>query len=215
MNTAVAERPFYLTLGAISNDAVNDLTVHFNHLPKSSYLDGEYRLRRYGIFSFSEGRVCKLPPRPFIQSDEFNQFQGNVERDYQDITPTCYQTAGFAEMLLHYTDQSGLPDGTEIEIHQIRIRAKPGQTVPVAPEGVHQDGYNRIGMFMINYQNISGGALKVHTEKDSPAMTQYLLKNGEYLLLNDAHFWHDADDITCTSEQEGYYDLFVLTAIKP
>lgn len=165
MTTAIAERPFYLTMGAISPAAINDLAAHFKHLPESQYLDGEYRLRRYGIFSFSTGRVCKLPHRPFTQSDEFNTFQGNIERNYQDITPECYQSAGFNEMLTHYFEQSGLSDGTEIDIHQIRIRAKPGQTVPVAPEGVHQDGYNRIGMFMINYENITGAHSKFTPKK--------------------------------------------------
>lgn len=215
MNTVITESPFYLTIGAISPDAVKDLADHFNHLPESDYLDGEYRLRRYGVFQYANDKVNKLPHRAFTQSDEFNKFQGNVERDYQDITTACYESAGFAEMMLHYAEQSGLNDDTEIEIHQIRIRAKAGETVPVAPEGVHQDGYNRIGMFMVNYQNITGGALKVHTKKDSPAMTTCLLDPGEYILLNDARFWHDADDITCVDgANEGYYDLFVLTGTK-
>lgn len=214
MSTTLNRSPFLLTMGAITRIALTDLSVHFDYLPDNPYEDGAYRKRRFSAFTFQSGKVQKLPHRSFSQSSDINTFQGGVVRDYEDITTECYESAGFAEMLAHYYKQAGLPHDTEIEIHQIRIQAKPGETVEVAPEGVHQDGFKRIGMFMINYQNITGGALKVHTEKESPAMTKYLLNNGEYIILNDAHFWHDAEDITGIGESLGFYDLFVLTGIK-
>lgn len=217
MSTLLENSPFYLKMGALRKNAVNDLAEFFNDLPTNpEYQDGLYRPRRFGAFTFVGGKVNKLPHRNFNQSSEFNKFQGDIERNYADITEACYSTQGFCDMLAHYYGQSDLPHDTEVEIHQLRIQAKPGETIQVAPEGVHQDGYNRIGMFMINYENLTGGELKVHPEKDSPAMFEYLLKNGEYIVLNDANFWHDANDITGTSTADlGYYDLFVVTGIKP
>lgn len=216
MSTVRENSPFYLTMGKMSESAIADLSDHFNHLPDNTYQDGGYRLRRFSVFHYRDGQVEKLPHRSFLQSSEFNKFQGDVDRDYEDIVPECYQSAGFAEMMAHYVETSGLPDGVDIEMHQLRIQAKPGEISEVAPEGVHQDGYNRIGMFLINYENISGGELKIHLEKTAPVMTEYLPQCGEYIILNDAKFWHDANAIVNTSETElGYYDLFVLTGTKP
>lgn len=216
MSIATKEHPFYLKMGKISESAVADLYDFFNHLPDNNYQDGAYRLRRYSAFTSHNGKIEKLPARLFSQSSDINTFQGDIARQYEDIEPACYQSAGFAEMMENYIEAAELPDGVDIEIHQLRIQAKPNETVAVAPEGVHQDGFNRLGMFMMNYQRLSGGELKVHLDKDSPAMTEYLPKAGEYLVINDAKFWHDANDIICTSNSEnGYYDLFVLTAIKP
>lgn len=216
MSTTTANHPFYLTLGKLSDSAVADLHDFFNHLPDNTYQDGGYRLRRYSAFTCRNGAIEKLPTRLFSQSSDINKFQGDVARQYEDIEADCYQSAGFNEMMKHYIETADLPDGVDIEIHQLRIQAKPNETVEVAPEGVHQDGFNRLGMFIMNYENLTGGELKVHLEEDSPAMTEYLPKAGEYLILNDAKFWHDANDITCTSHTtNGYYDLFVLTATKP
>lgn len=212
MNTVSENSPFYLTMGRLSEASIADLSPHFNNLPDNEYQDGEYRLRRFGAFTWENGNVKKLPHQAFVQSSEFNKFQGDIVREYEDILPECYESEGFAEMMQHYFERSGLPENTTIEMHQLRIQAKPNETVAVAPEGVHQDGYDRIGMFMINYNNLSGGALKIHLEKDLPPMIDHLLANGEYFVLNDARFWHDADDVTCTHNSDlGYYDLFVLT----
>ena len=119
-------------------------------------------------------------------------------------------------MIAHFCAQSKLADGVELEIHQLRIFAQPNGMAEVAPEGVHQDGYNRIGMFMINYENLNGGEIRVHQTKDSPAFVERRFQVGEYIVLNDALFWHDANDIHATrSDRPGNYDLFVVTARQP
>lgn len=98
-------------------------------------------------------------------------------------------------------------------MHQLRMRAQPNQTISIAPEGVHQDGFNRIGMFFVNYENLTGGELYVHETQTSKPMLDYRFKNGEFMVLNDAQFWHSANEATATDET-GYLDLFVLTGDK-
>ena len=216
MRTAITQAPFYLSMGAISAQSLSHLTPFFNRLPDNPYQDGAYRKRSFGAFVLQNGVVHKLPRRAFAQSPDINTFQGGVTRVYEDIEPECYQSEGFAEMMAHYCAQSHLSDGVEIEVHQLRILAQPNGRAEVAPEGVHQDGFNRIGMFMVNYQHIVGGELKIHEAKDAPAFMQMRLNEGEYIVLNDAKFWHDANDITAVHPTEaGYYDLFVLTAHQP
>ncbi len=216
MRSVTLQSTFYLSLGSISAQALSGLTPFFNNLPDNPYQDGSYRLRRYSAFVYQNGAIHKLPHRIFAQSSEINTFQGDVARVYDDIEPSCYQSDAFKEMMAHYCEQSQLSEQVEIEVHQLRILTKPNSTAEVAPEGVHQDGFNRIGMFMINYQHVLGGELKVHQDKDTAAFMQLRLNEGEYIILNDSKFWHDANDIRSTSPLEaGCYDLFVLTASQP
>lgn len=205
--------PFYLKLGKISDEGTKQLVPSFTNLPENDYKDGEYRLRRFSAFTFGGEKVNKLPTRSFGQSGELNKFQGDVERQYEDIEASCYESNGFQEMFAQFYHNAGVPFDDEVEVHQLRIRARPNSTVEVAPEGVHQDGFNRIGMFIINHENLTGGELRVHETYDSKAMVEYLFKDGEFLVLNDAAFWHDANDIVA-KDQEGYFDLFVITADK-
>ena len=56
----------------------------------------------------------------------------------------------------------------------------------------------------------------MHQAKDSPAFIERRFQEGEYIVLNDALFWHDANDIHATrADRPGNYDLFVVTARQP
>lgn len=205
--------PFYLKLGKISDEGVKQMAPSFTNLPESDYKDGGYRLRRFSAFTFSGEKVNKLASRSFEQSSDLNKFQGDVARQYEDIEASCYESDGFQEMFAQFYHNAGIASDDEVEVHQLRIRAKPNSTVEVAPEGVHQDGFNRIGMFIVNHENLTGGELRVHETYDSKPMVEYLFKDGEFMVLNDALFWHDGNDIMA-QDKEGYFDLFVVTADK-
>lgn len=205
--------PFFLKLGKLSEGKVEQLAPSFFNLPENQYKDGYYRLRRYSVFTFSGHKVNKLPYRTFKQSSELNKFQGDIEREYPDIEASCYQSEGFQEMFAQFYANAELAEDTEVEVHQLRMRAQPNQTISIAPEGVHQDGFNRIGMFFVNYENLTGGELYVHETQTSKPMLDYRFKNGEFMVLNDAQFWHSANEATATDET-GYLDLFVLTGDK-
>ncbi|WP_288774661.1 2OG-Fe dioxygenase family protein [Psychrobacter sanguinis] len=208
--------PFYLKIGKLSDSNVQQLIPSFFNLPENPYKDGDYRLRRYSVFTFSADKVNKLPYRAFKQSSDLNKFQGDIEREYPDIETSCYESDAFQEMMAQFYSNAGLAPDTEVEVHQLRMRAKPNQTISIAPEGVHQDGFNRIGMFFVNYQNLSGGELYVHESQDGKPMLNHLFKDGEFLVLNDALFWHSANDVQA-NEETGYFDMFVMTGdkIKP
>lgn len=213
---APTRNPFYLSMGALSAPALADLAPFFNNLPDNAYQDGGYRKRRFSAFIYENGNVRRLPKRAFAQSADINHFQGGVVREYEDMEDACCSSRGFQEMMAHFCAQSKLSEGVELEIHQLRIFAQPNGMAEVAPEGVHQDGYNRIGMFMINYENLNGGEIRVHQSKDAPAFVERRFHEGEYIVLNDALFWHDANDIHATrADRPGNYDLFVVTARQP
>ncbi|SJM67087.1 2OG-Fe dioxygenase family protein [Psychrobacter piechaudii] len=205
--------PFYLKLGKLSETNVQQLAPSFLNIPENEYKDGDYRLRRYSAFTFSGNKVNKLPYRSFKQSSELNKFQGDIAREYPDIEASCYESDAFQEMFAQFYTNAELPVDTEVEVHQLRMRAKPNQTIAIAPEGVHQDGFNRIGMFFVNYENLTGGELYVHETQDSKPMLDHLFKEGEFLVLNDALFWHSANEVQANQET-GYFDMFVITGDK-
>lgn len=205
-------KDFLLELGRLKLDHVAQLSVSFGNLPKSDYLDGDYRLRRYSRFNFSENVLKKMPAKAFEQSTDFNDFQGNVERKYEEIEQNIIASEAFVEMFSRFKDITNLDDGANIEVHQIRIIAKGEKSSQVTPEGVHQDGYQRIGIFVIDGNNIIGGELNIHTQKHAAPFIKHKFDQGEFVVLNDEHFWHSAEDIRSAGPGGANMDVFVLTA---
>ena len=110
---------FLLELGQISPKHVSQLSESFNNLPKNEYCDGEYRLRRYSQFNFSQDKLSnigiintlrKLPAKAFIQSADFNVFQGDVVRQYEEIEQDIIDSGAFVEIFARFKDITNLDD---------------------------------------------------------------------------------------------------------
>nr|MBP6383709.1 2OG-Fe dioxygenase family protein [Aeromonas sp.] len=85
-------------------------------------------------------------------------------------------------------------------------------SVPPAPEGVHQDGFDFIGVFFCGSEGVSGGALQLyHGLKEQPFFQQEL-HPGEYLVLDDRRFYHNAAPVLPLTPTRGHWDVIVLTA---
>ncbi|GAB6260669.1 2OG-Fe dioxygenase family protein [Photobacterium sp. R1] len=201
-----------LQLTQLSGQAISDLSPSFNHLPKTGHADGEYRLRRYSIVKATANGIEHLPQRAFMQSDEINHFQGNVARTFEPLEDKIVYSAGMREMCEVFKRANALSDDQEIEIHQIRIAALDGET-QVAPEGVHQDGFDHIAVIGFGRENIEGGEFLVYKTKDDLPILSMELEQGEVAILADNQLWHNARPIKAVKQdQQGYMDLFVLTA---
>lgn len=192
------------------------MQADFDTLKPSEYKDGGYRLRRYSTFEYDKNtrNLHKNPPKAFVQSDTLNTFQGNVARQYDDLTDSLWQSDAFLAMIDTFAEQGGLDDVSHIEVHQIRVRST-SNTEPTltAPEGVHQDGFDRIGMCIINHHNIEGADLLVYDNKtDTTPKAVVKPSAGAFCVLDDSVLWHDATPIISKTDGEGYWDLFVLTA---
>lgn len=205
-------REFYLELGQLSEESVAVLAPSFDTLPPNPYMDGAFRLRRYSHFLFKQGKLMQLPTKAFVQDASINRYQGNIERIYPEVETHIVQSDAFLEMFRHFKHMSALDDQTPIEVHQIRILAKDLQSTEVAPEGVHQDGFDRLGIFVLNRHNIEGGDIRVHPGFEAPAFVNHAFDQGEFVVLNDRRFFHSASAIRPLSDENGYLDVFVLTA---
>lgn len=202
---------FYLELGQLTASSVNHLVPSFNDLPPSPYADGSFRLRRYSRFVMNNHTLSRLETKPFVQDESINHFQGNVVRTYPEIEDHTFEDPAFIELFEHFQKMANVQDGTTIEVHQLRIFADH-KMAEVAPEGVHQDGFDRIGIYVMQRHNIEGGNINVHLNENSPAMISHSFDHGEFVVLNDRKFFHSAQPIQPVDGDLGYMDIFVLTA---
>ena len=152
-----------------------------------------------------------MPSKALVQDESINHFQGNVVRRYEEIEDQTIEDPAFMELFEHFQKMSNVADNTPIEVHQLRIFADH-KKVEVAPEGVHQDGFDRIGIYVMQRHNIEGGNIKVHLNQNSPALISHYFDKGEFVVLNDRKFFHSAQPIAPIDGDQGYMDIFVLTA---
>ena len=84
----------------------------------------------------------------------------------------------------------------------------------MVPEGIHQDGYNIVGIACIARKNIKGGINLVY-DSSKKLINNLQLAEGEMLILNDNKLYHDVLPIELYKEhEEGYRDILVFTTIS-
>ncbi|MGL6258759.1 2OG-Fe dioxygenase family protein [Vibrio sp. WXL210] len=203
-----------LHLTSLSQTAVKQLSPSFAALPHTDHADGQYRLRRYSVVRFTQGKVIETNQHDFMQTEEFNHFQGDVVRHFEPLLPQTLASEGLRELCELFVETNLLPDGQKIEIHQMRIAAIYDET-QVAPEGVHQDGFDYIALIGIDRHNIVGGEVLLYSDNHTAPFYRKVLENGEVAMLDDHRLWHNAMPIrSIDHSQEGHMDVFVLTASK-
>lgn len=192
---------------------VENLQGSFDNLLTTPHADGQYRLRRYSVLKIHSDDTIyeKMPQHGFTQSSEYNNFQGDVARSYEDLEDHIIEGPALKEIFRMFRDINHLPDGHEVEIHQMRVITLDDKT-PVSPEGVHQDGYRRIGFVAINRHNIAGGNLLIYRERDGEPFINMEIQNGECVIVDDQEFWHSATGIKpIDPKEQGYMDILILT----
>ncbi|MFA0439159.1 agglutination protein [Vibrio sp. 10N.286.49.C2] len=201
-----------LHLTQLSAEAIRQLSPSFSKLPNTAHADGQYRLRRYSVIRSVAGKVVEEDKHNFVQTEHFNHFQGDVIRNFEPIASATLQSAGMHELVSLFMATNQLPDGQEIEIHQMRIAAVYDET-QVAPEGIHQDGFDHIAIVGVERKNIVGGEVMLYNDNHEAPFFRKVLEDGEVAILDDHRLWHNAQPIRCVdNKSEGHMDVFVLTA---
>lgn len=200
-----------------SSELVKSIQPDFDTLQPSEYKDGSYRLRRYSKVTYNQQTkdIHLHKVSGFVQSDKINKFQGGVVRAYDDLSDELLSAPAFTKILDTFVSVGGLPSTADIEIHQMRIVAKSAATPTITtPEGIHQDGFDCIGMITIAYHNVAGGELNVYKNSNAESLLATVPScEGSYCVMSDADLWHYANELIATTESDkSYWDLFVLTA---
>ena len=214
-----------LQLDQLTDFAVESVSPFFENLPETDHKDGKYRLRKYSLVELlMEPKMFKvLEAKTFTQSKDYNNFQGDVERKFENLDDELLQSSGFKEILYLFRMVNQLPHGTNVDIHQMRVVVTDGKTSMVSPEGIHQDGYDCIAMIGISRYNVTGGHLLVYNNSDdefkgkpiadSKPFFDFPLDAGKIVFVDDKRLWHNASSISpIDSSDRAYMDSFILTA---
>jgi hypothetical protein len=200
-------------LGKLDFPDLSSLQDTFDNLPADTYAPERLRSRRYSCFRYTpEGRLQRLSHKEFMQSKALNKAVGDVERKFEPIEPELENNIIFLKMFEEFQARTNLSFDSIIEAHQIRWHCRARVKEP-APEGMHQDGFDFIGMFMVSTENVDGGDLMVFEGKDEPPCFKKRLVDGEFLVMNDKKLFHNASPLVPTANKDdGHWDLIVLTA---
>jgi len=135
------------------------LSEAFERMPTDRYIPLGYRSRRLSRFHVNENQIEPLPHAAYVQDGErgYNTLLGNVERWFEEIEPTIVGSVGFRALVLRFIALCGV-GGTEISVnvHLIRNACKTGQPGFPAPEGVHRDGFDWVGILCVALHNVIG-----------------------------------------------------------
>jgi|GEM_PF-69840 len=193
---------------------LDKIEYFFGNLPADPYLEGNYRFRRLSRFKLSDGSFVKLPHNLFFQSQEYNPLLGDVIREYSELDDALIKLEDFQKIVREFFEFCKLCSSSqEVAVHQIRILAQAQDVGEPAPEGIHRDGVDLVGIFCVNRTRIEGGETHLYKSQDSKPMLTKILNPGELLIFNDRQFYHFTSAIKAISSQEkGIRDVFVLTS---
>ncbi len=90
--------------------------------------------------------------------------------------------------------------------------ASSGEVGEPAPEGIHKDGFNFVGIFCISRQNLIGAETHLHEDPNQPPIFAKELQPGEFVLVNDQRLYHFTTGMKPAGTIEGTRDVFVMTA---
>ena len=127
---------------------------------------GRYRRRRHAAFSATADGITRLEHRPHYQSRDYNALNGGIARWFDPVTEAVEHMPAFTAILrtcqrVFDTLSPGMA-AWEVETHQFRIEARPGQSGQPTPEGMHRDGVDWVLVLLVRRENIASGETTIH-----------------------------------------------------
>ena len=195
----------------ISDRNLKTIQPFFERLPPDPYLEGHYRFRRFSRFEGKGRQLVQLPHAFFYQSKTYNPLLGNVKRDYEELSAALVQSDAFQQAVLTFFEFSRqCSPFREVGVHQIRVTADRSEFGSPAPEGIHHDGVDLVGILCIDRHGVSGAETQLSILKGTEPILRKVLNPGELLVFNDHQFFHYTTPIVPV-EDNGYRDVFVFT----
>lgn len=192
---------------------VEQLAHSFAELPADPYLEGNYRFRRLSHFKVAGDRLIQLPHRRLFQSKRYNPLLGDVIREYAELEDALIQLEDFQRLVWEFFQFCQLCSSSlEIGVHQIQTTASSEKLGNPAPEGIHRDGVDVVGIFSVARHGLSGGETHLYKTKDNslPAFSK-VLHPGEFLVFRDDQYFHYTSPVQAIEVEQATRDVFVLT----
>jgi hypothetical protein len=185
----------------------------FTNLPLDPYIQGTFRRRRFSRFTGPAENLFRLAHKYFEQSISINKLAGGIKRDFPELEDQLVALPEFQMLVARFVDFSKIDSATtEMGIHQIRIIASPDEVGEPAPEGIHKDGFDFVGIFCIDRRNLVGAETHLYEDPKAAPIFAKELQPGEFVLVNDRRLYHFTSRIKPAGAGEGTRDVFVMTA---
>ena len=172
---------FMFNVNSKARDFVRiDLKSSFDNLQPDPYYK-EKRGRAYSLLDIKDTDNIKIVGDiDFYQSSSYNNYNGDIVRRYHNIDTSITNDKIFKFFVKTFKDQvqeatRKLSEGYNTDyifVHQIRVYASEDSSVNPVPEGIHRDGYNFIGMCVVNRENIQGGISNVYDSDKNIALNK-------------------------------------------
>lgn len=185
----------------------------FDNLPVDPYLEGGYRHRRLSRFKMSEGKIVQLKHTQLFQSKDYNPLLGDIYREFSELEDDLIHLADFQKILREFFEFCQICSPVnEVGVHQIRTITTPSTIGEPAPEGIHRDGVDLVGIFCVTRANIFGGETSLYKDKAMAPIFTKILHPRELCVFNDHEFYHFTSQVTVVPPaKRGIRDVFVLT----
>jgi len=199
----------------------------FDRLPLDPYISGHFRRRRYSHFlapaaglavtggkdGFDVEHLQRLDHAFFLQSRTVNQLAGGIRREFAELEEGLLHLPIFSSVVKTFIDFFGIDAAKrEFGVHQIRILCSAEFSGDPAPEGVHKDGFDYVGIFCVERHNIVGANTLLYRELGGQPIFSRALQPGEVVFTNDRTVFHYTDPVRPLGAQPGHRDVFVITA---
>lgn len=178
---------------------------------------GRYRRRRHAVFAASRARgIERLPDAPHYQALHYNRLNGGIERWFQPILPEVAESLAFRALseFAHglFSQLAPEVERWQVEAHQFRIEALPGQPGQPTPEGVHRDGVDYVLVALVDRRNIREGTTTIHAA-DSTQLGAFTLTDPlDIALVDDQRVWHGVTAVEpMDPDAPAWRDVLVLT----
>jgi hypothetical protein len=197
----------------ISNIHSSVFEPFFADLPLDPYIQGGFRRRRFSRFLGPPEHLTRLEHKYFEQTTSINKLAGGIKRDFPELAEELPHLPDFQMLVSRFVDFSKIePETTEIGVHQIRIVASSGEVGEPAPEGIHKDGFDFVGIFCISRRHLLGAETHLHEHPTQPPIFAKELHPGEFVLVNDQRLYHFTTGMKPVGAGQGTRDVFVMTA---
>jgi hypothetical protein len=127
---------------------------------------GRYRRRRHAVFAAGPDGITRKPAQPHYQSRDYNALNGGIARWFDPVTEAVEHSPAFGAILrtCHLVFDALSPGVAvwEVETHQFRIEARPGEVGQPTPEGMHRDGVDWVLVLMVRRENVASGETTIH-----------------------------------------------------
>ena len=205
----------------------------FNELPEdisgTKALGRPFRYRRWNEFYFDDRGYLHRhdDTTTFMQSSDVNKVFGDEQRTFEPIEDYLLDSAGFQMMFDKFREHTGISE--RIGCHQVRITIGP-EGVPAAPEGPHSDGFDFIGAFIVDRDNITDDSGEFCVWDQSQAIDDidvykwpepifrdplWTRETRSYAILNDRDYLHTGYDLRRKDPtKSAKWDWFVITGNK-